>query len=591
MTETDNWVSESFYYEVTKGWHLDEYIRAGSQMLRELFMSICELQFPLLQESTAPREDSQRGAGGTECGEWEEAMRDKDSQQDHLNLLQDICHWRYRFQQHHIVVLLYEVGTLGYAFWQIRMRSRLQLAHQMREGVAHNCGMVAYVVGARTPDGVRLLKAVGYQNAYGVAPGTEEVYVQILLRGKGLTGKMRALEDVLAEACARHWDARRVLPLLPGAVHHGASSLAGRWDPVAVRENLVWYLSEIPWSDLGAMGSRGPDGVDLVGVKRVLVLTDSFGPIDEAHLPRPAQGRLVVESSFEALEAQCGGPGALREALFIVFFQDDMMLASALQRIVREYSGARYSNAWLGWWNHMHLRENWYRPAPMSTLSQRDRSSFMHLSAATRTALGDTVAGGFRQFEMASHEALCQALTVTLSVPGSFVEVGVFDGGSAFTALSFMHYAGLQREAWLFDTFEGFLVDRPTADRRWDGTHQLYGSVTEWQAAVEGNLKRVRGNPKFHLWQLDVVSEAPMPAALQSVAVGNIDVDSFEATLAALHRLAPLVPQGGVLLCEDAVWTPWVGGALAAVEDFLSSSLGQQFRRWVLPTHHLLTRL
>ena len=39
------------------------------------------------------------------------------------------------------------------------------------------------------------------------------------------------------------------------------------------------------------------------------------------------------------------------------------------------------------------------------------------------------------------------------------------------------------------------------------------------------------------------------------------------------------------------VWTPWLGGALAAVDDFLASSVGQAFRRWVLPTHHLLTRL
>ncbi len=169
-----------------------------------------------------------------------------------------------------------------------------------------------------------------------------------------------------------------------------------------------------------------------------------------------------------------------------------------------------------------------------------------------------------RKFDLDDFEMLMQTLAITRDVPGAYVEIGVFQGHSARAALRYLAAAGIRRRAFLVDTFGGF--DYPEAaaspDAMWAGTH---GGTSEEivRGMVEGlgDVELVRAN----------VLRDPLPDAADPIAVCNVDVDMYEAVLAALRQAAPRLPVRGILVVEDAGHTPALGGALLALDEFLAS--------------------
>ena len=179
------------------------------------------------------------------------------------------------------------------------------------------------------------------------------------------------------------------------------------------------------------------------------------------------------------------------------------------------------------------------------------------------------------------HENICEALAITSALEGDYVEVGVFLGGSALTALN---YLDLQRaaqpdlpprRAWLLDTFNGFDYDEAarSADAIWVGTHGLYGR-DQTMAHVRETLSDVR--TPFELVASNICAD-PLPAQITKIAVANIDVDMYEPTVAALAQVADRVVDGGIILCEDPTSTPSLYGALLAMEQFLQTESGRRF--------------
>ena len=55
-----------------------------------------------------------------------------------------------------------------------------------------------------------------------------------------------------------------------------------------------------------------------------------------------------------------------------------------------------------------------------------------------------------------THENICEALEITKNVEGDYVEIGVYEGGSALTALNYLDQINLKKKTYLLDTFEGF---------------------------------------------------------------------------------------------------------------------------------------
>ena len=186
-------------------------------------------------------------------------------------------------------------------------------------------------------------------------------------------------------------------------------------------------------------------------------------------------------------------------------------------------------------------------------------------------------------FNLPIHENICEALDLTRNVEGDYVEIGVFLGSSALTALNYLDETrgakttGGQKKAWLLDTFDGFSYQdaNDSADSIWAGTHKLYG--------VERTIDYVQETLQGAVTERELIAcnicEDDLPSGIKSISVANIDVDLYEATFQALNKVSPKISPGGVIICEDPASTPGLYGALLAMEKFLVSEHGAPFTK------------
>jgi hypothetical protein len=169
---------------------------------------------------------------------------------------------------------------------------------------------------------------------------------------------------------------------------------------------------------------------------------------------------------------------------------------------------------------------------------------------------------------------LAQALYRTRRLSGDVIEVGCFRGSSGSVMLDYAANKNLPpRHFWFFDVFQGFDYDEALAssDATWANTH-----ATEGEAIVRQRLERKAGANQVTVKKLNIITDE-LPEDLGPIAVANIDVDLYEAVLAGLTRIAPLMQIGGIMICEDAGHTPALVGAALALEQFLDSDLGAGF--------------
>lgn len=183
---------------------------------------------------------------------------------------------------------------------------------------------------------------------------------------------------------------------------------------------------------------------------------------------------------------------------------------------------------------------------------------------------------------------ICQAIELTRYLEGDFLEIGVFSGSSALTALSHMDRLGIKRRSWLLDTFAGFTYEASaeSADAIWSGTHLM---------DVEQTMERIRGMVSQTGQQAEVVAmdicTGSLPASIDRIAIANIDVDMYDAVKAALEKVAPLVVKRGIVIVEDPTALPGLYGAYLALNEFLESFVGRQFIAVRTTTQYFLIRV
>lgn len=184
-------------------------------------------------------------------------------------------------------------------------------------------------------------------------------------------------------------------------------------------------------------------------------------------------------------------------------------------------------------------------------------------------------------WDLADHENIIQALCQTRDLPGAYVEIGVYRGASAELALTYLERAGIARQCWFLDLYQGFTYDQAStsADAFWAG--QFSGTSLE---RVASRLERFSGK---HLARCNIIND-PLPEAIDRIAVCNIDVDMYEAVTAALHKTAGRMVPGGVILIEDQGHTPNIAGGFLAVKHFVESPAGGQFLAWNLTSGQAL---
>jgi hypothetical protein len=181
-----------------------------------------------------------------------------------------------------------------------------------------------------------------------------------------------------------------------------------------------------------------------------------------------------------------------------------------------------------------------------------------------------------------THENICEALEITKDIEGDYVEIGVYLGASAYTALNYIDELERintnlpKKTAWLLDTFDGFnyVQASQSSDVIWNNTHHLFG-VEKTIEYVKKTLSDV--DTIFHLKACNICDIETFPIEIKKIAVANIDVDMYEPTLQALNVVSELMAPGGIIIAEDPASTPALYGALLAMEVFLKSERGSNF--------------
>lgn len=174
------------------------------------------------------------------------------------------------------------------------------------------------------------------------------------------------------------------------------------------------------------------------------------------------------------------------------------------------------------------------------------------------------------KFELADYENILQAIAITKNLPGPYVEIGVFKGDSARLSLNYFKRCGIEKASYFIDTYEGFSYDeaKQSADARWSGTHL--------DASMEQAEFFLADFPQKALVKMNVISD-DLPEYIWDVSVCNIDVDMYEAVLAAAVKIAPRMAKGGIIILEDQGHTPALAGAYLATVEFLQSEAGHMF--------------
>ncbi len=239
--------------------------------------------------------------------------------------------------------------------------------------------------------------------------------------------------------------------------------------------------------------------------------------------------------------------------IFVCAFDSDEKAIQVLDAIHR--GGGRYVNA----------------------LQFQPVASYLHKNDRARRVLAHdesrAQADGLAHFDRGDFTNLLQCLEMTREVPGDYLEIGVYQGSSARTALEYMRSAGIDRPAWFLDTFAGFdYADASqSADGRWWNTH----AETSLEG-VQSLLSEYAGELDYQVMRSNIC-EDELPAKISTIALCNIDVDLYEAVRDALQKVATLMSHRGVIIVEDVGHTPGLGGAALALHQFMQSEIGADF--------------
>jgi hypothetical protein len=198
-----------------------------------------------------------------------------------------------------------------------------------------------------------------------------------------------------------------------------------------------------------------------------------------------------------------------------------------------------------------------------------------------------------RPFTMTSPEriaAVCSAAAyvVRASIPGDFVECGVWRGGSTMAAaLSFLGQGRKDLPLYLFDTFSG-MTEPTSADRNaltGESAMVRFGGTADrsagWSDAskedVSANLDST-GYPTEHIHLIEGKVEDTIPgAAPAKISFLRLDTDWYESTRHEMEHLFPRLVPGGVLIIDD--YGHWEGSRKAVDEYFAANNVQMLLNR------------
>eukprot|EP01136_Pigoraptor_vietnamica_P003976 Opistho-1_new@33883 len=192
-----------------------------------------------------------------------------------------------------------------------------------------------------------------------------------------------------------------------------------------------------------------------------------------------------------------------------------------------------------------------------------------------------------RPYTMTSPErlfALIEAVkyVVTNNIPGSFVECGVWKGGSMMAIAETLHQLKVtDRQLYLYDTFAG--MPPPTEEDK-NYSEETAASMLKKEAGAKedsvvwaySNLAEVKANisqvtypaAHIHFIEGDVLQTIPSNDPGQ-IALLRLDTDWYESTRHELVHLYPKLISSGVLIIDDyGYWK----GSRKAVDEYMAAN-------------------
>jgi O-methyltransferase len=166
-------------------------------------------------------------------------------------------------------------------------------------------------------------------------------------------------------------------------------------------------------------------------------------------------------------------------------------------------------------------------------------------------------------------------------IEGAIVECGVWRGGSIMVAIdTLISLNSIEREVFLFDTFEGLPKPDPILDVDIWGNKGYDGWILETRGAEASNwayasLDDVRSNvlglgyPDRLIRFVKGMVERTIPEkAPDKIALLRLDTDWHASTKHVLEQLFPALVPGGVLIMDDY---GHFGGARKAADDYFNT--------------------
>ncbi|HEX7960254.1 MAG TPA: TylF/MycF/NovP-related O-methyltransferase [Terriglobales bacterium] len=162
----------------------------------------------------------------------------------------------------------------------------------------------------------------------------------------------------------------------------------------------------------------------------------------------------------------------------------------------------------------------------------------------------------------------CCATAIKESIPGDFVETGIWRGGCGILMRAVLEaFDDRDRQVWLFDSFEG--LPKPDAD---SFPKDKTDSHWEYAPYLGVSLEQVKSNfAKYELldertkfvkgWFRDTIPSNE----IRKIAVLRLDGDMYESTWLVLENLYPKLSLGGFAIVDDY---GAIAACKAAVDDF-----------------------
>ena len=148
-------------------------------------------------------------------------------------------------------------------------------------------------------------------------------------------------------------------------------------------------------------------------------------------------------------------------------------------------------------------------------------------------------------------------------IPGDFVECGVYRGGSAALVAQVATRSRFQRNAWLFDVFQGM---PPATSLDGPDAVNWVGNLRSSPEKVGRLLRRV-GVDMDRVHIVPGLFQDTFPTVhLKQIAFLNIDADWYESVKLCLEKFYDAVAPGGFVSFDD--YGAWPGCRLAVDEFF-----------------------